>query len=210
MNNSVVIGGNVSLESVCDGQAGIVTQIESKIAPKHVIHLEFVDSSDTDINVYYDDSLIETMITAYDPVTYDSKTVVIAQLDGVTWYEPTPIPIGEQLIDFSAIKKGYIIDQSTGEESESTWSCCSDFTMIDPSMTFSYICYQWYGIAFYDNSRSFISFINAYQDTGITVVGDYAHGTLTPAKIPANASYVRINTNPTNPSDTQLSLIRTE
>ena len=56
-------------------------------ATQHVIHLEFTDSTDTDINVYYDDSLISTMITSYDPVTYSSKTVDSAALDNVIWYQ---------------------------------------------------------------------------------------------------------------------------
>ena len=59
-------------------------------ATQHTIHLEFTDSTDTDIEVDYDDSLIATMITAYTPVTYSSKTVTLAQLDGVTWYSYTP------------------------------------------------------------------------------------------------------------------------
>lgn len=55
-------------------------------ATQHVIHLEFTDSTDTDINVYYDNSLISTMITAYTPETYGQKTVDVAELDGVEWY----------------------------------------------------------------------------------------------------------------------------
>lgn len=55
-------------------------------ATQHVIHFEFTDSTDTDINVYYDDSLISTMITAYTPETYGQKTVDTASLDGVAWY----------------------------------------------------------------------------------------------------------------------------
>ena len=58
-------------------------------ATQHEIHLEFTDSTDTDINVYYDDSLIGTMITAYGPATwtYGNKTVDSAALDNVTWYQ---------------------------------------------------------------------------------------------------------------------------
>ena len=55
-------------------------------ATQHVIHLEFTDSTDADIDVYYDDSLISTMITSYDPVTYGQKTVDTAALDNVVWY----------------------------------------------------------------------------------------------------------------------------
>lgn len=55
-------------------------------ATQHEIHLEFTDSTDTDIDVYYDDPLISTMITSYDPVTYGQKTVDSAALDNVVWY----------------------------------------------------------------------------------------------------------------------------
>ena len=58
-------------------------------ATQHTIHLEFSDSTDTDIDVYYDDSLIGAMITGYEPSTwtYSNKTVVLAQLDNVPWYD---------------------------------------------------------------------------------------------------------------------------
>lgn len=63
-------------------------------ATHHTIHLEFSDSTDTDIDVYYDDSLIGTMITAYQPSTwtYSNKTVYVAELDNVEWYNVTPSP----------------------------------------------------------------------------------------------------------------------
>ena len=119
------------------------------------------------------------------------------------------IPLNTQLIDFTAVKNGYIVDGDTGEEIVSQWSSCSDFTLIDPTMTFSYIGYQWYDIVFYNTSKNYISSITMYQDTDVTITNDYAHGTLTPSKIPSTAKYVRINSYPTNPSSTQLSLIRT-
>lgn len=175
---------------------------------QHEIHLEFTDSTDTDIEVDYDDALIATMITAYEPVTYGGKTVTLAQLDGVTWYEPVPIPIGTQLIDFAAVVSGYIID-ADGSEVASQWSCCSDFTAIDPSMTFSYIGYQWYFIAFYNSQKTFISGFDMYQDPTATIMNDYAHGTLSPSNIPSTAAYVRISSYPNNASSSELSLIRT-
>lgn len=60
-------------------------------ATQHTIHLEFSDSTDTDIDVYYDNSLLGTMITAYQPSTwaYNNKTVVTATLDNNTWYDKT-------------------------------------------------------------------------------------------------------------------------
>ena len=64
-------------------------------ATQHTIHLEFSDSTDTDVSVYYDDSLIGTMITAYEPSTwtYNNKTVYVAELDGTEWYNATPSPV---------------------------------------------------------------------------------------------------------------------
>lgn len=122
---------------------------------------------------------------------------------------PTPdIPLNTQLIKYGDVVSGYIIDSSTGDEMVSQWSSCSDFTLIDPTMTFSYIGYQWYYLAFYDDSKSFISSIYMANDKD-SVENDYAHGTLNSTKIPSTAKYVRISSYPTNPSSTQLSLIRT-
>ena len=68
---------------------------------QHEIHLEFTDSTDTDIEVDYDNSLIGTMITAYSPTgdwTYNNKTVDSAALDNVTWYQK-PHETWETLFD---------------------------------------------------------------------------------------------------------------
>ena len=195
--------GYIVLPSTGGGGGGGATQ--------HTIHLEFSDSSDTDIDVYYDDSLIGTMITTYEPATwaYSSKTVTLAQLDNVTWYDKQSIPLNTELIDFTKVVTGYVADESTGEEVVSQWSCCSDYTLIDPSMTFSYVGYQWYAICFYTANKTFISAIDIYQDSGVTIVNDYGHGTLTPSKIPNTATYVRISSYPTQVTSTELSLIRT-
>lgn len=119
------------------------------------------------------------------------------------------IPLNTQLIDFTAVTSGFIVDGTTGQEVVSQWSSCSDYTLIDPTMTFDYIGYQWYDLVFYNASKAYISCITMYQDSGVTIVNDYAHGTLTPSKIPSTAKYVRIDSYPTNPTSTQLSLIRT-
>lgn len=174
----------------------------------HTIHLEFTDSTDTDIDVDYDDSYISTMITAYVPDMYGAKKVALAQLDGVTWYEYTPIPIGEELIDYTNVVGGYIIDGATGEEEASEWAFCSDFTPIDPMMLFSYIGYQWYDAAFYDKNKNFLSGFQQ-RDHAVTIDSqDYAHGVLTPADIPAGAAYIRLTSYPTSPTSANISLIR--
>lgn len=59
-------------------------------ATEHEIYLEFSDSTDATILVYYDDAFISTIITASAPATYGGKTVTLAQLDGVTWYQYDP------------------------------------------------------------------------------------------------------------------------
>lgn len=161
-------------------------------ATQHTIHLEFTDSTDTDIEVDYDDSLIAAMITAYNPVTYGGKTVALAQLDGVTWYEPTPVPIGVELIDYTATTKDKAID-SSGAAVVAEWLYCSDYTPIEPSMTFSYRNAQWYYIGFYDESKNAVGTIYPYTDgTPDPDDNNTSFGTLTPAKIPATAKYVRL------------------
>lgn len=68
-------------------------------ATKHTIHFDFSDETNTDIDVYYDDALLATMIQAYVPKTYGQKTVILAQLDGVTWYSFDPIERWETIFD---------------------------------------------------------------------------------------------------------------
>lgn len=179
----------------------------SPSATQHVIHLEFTDSTDTDINVYYDDSLISTMITAYTPETYGQKTVTLAQLDGVTWYEPTPIPLNTQLIDYSKCINDTAID-SDGEEIVQEWYWACDYTPVENGMTFSYKASLWNHIAFYDSSKTFISSIYVYNDG--TVDPDNQNtgvGTLSGNKMPVNAKYVRMCG--VGDSASYLSLIRT-
>ena len=214
--------GQLTLGTASGGGGGSVTQDQdgyivlpstggggSPSATQHTIYFEFSDSTDATINAWYESSFISDAITATTPTTYGQKTVTLAQLDGVTWYEPAPIPLNTQLIDYTKVVSGYIVDGGTGEETVSQWSSCSDFTQIDPSMTFSYVGYTWYDLVFYDASKDYISSIYMQGDAD-SVVNDYAHGTLTPAKIPSTAKYVRINTYPNGGiSSTELSLIRT-
>lgn len=50
-------------------------------AAKHIIRLVFTDETDTEIEVFYNDPLVGEMITAYEPSTYDGKTVALVELD---------------------------------------------------------------------------------------------------------------------------------
>ena len=175
---------------------------------QHTIHLEFSDSTNTDIPVYYTDSLISSMITAYTPTIYNSKTVTLAQLDNTTWYQPPAIAIGVQLIDYTKTTQDYAIN-SNGEVYAEQWYSVSDYTPIDPSMTFSYRGCYWFNMAFYTSSKTLISALSissdSTQDTNDNNVG---YGTLSGNKIPSNAAYIRITGGYTPDSD-NMSLIRT-
>ena len=180
----------------------------SPSATQHTIYFEFTDETDTTINAWYDSSFISDAITSTTPTTYGQKTVSLAQLDGVTWYEPAPIPVGVELIDFTKTTNDYAVN-SSGNLVAEQWYSVSDYTEIDPSMTFSYSGCYWFYIGFYDASKNTISALSMSSD-GTQRPNDtnYCDGTLTPAKIPSNAKYVRI-TSTYNPDSTILSLIRT-
>ena len=93
----IIPQGNISINS--NGSNIDVTNyatanvsVGSTLPTQHTINLAFSDNTDTDIDVYYSDSLIGTMITAYEPSswTYNNKTVYVAELDNVEWYDATP------------------------------------------------------------------------------------------------------------------------
>ena len=177
-------------------------------ATEHTVHLEFSDSTDTDIEVDYDDSLIGTMLTAYSPGTwmYNNKQVVEAQLDGVTWYEVQPIPIGVELVDYTACKSDTTIG-SSGEEFPMEWYYVSDFTAVDETMTFSYTAGIWTYMGFYDANKNTVSVIYVYNDgTPDPQDSNIAHGTLSGNKL-TGVSYVRISS--TGKDSAHMSLIRT-
>lgn len=69
---------------------GTVRFYENGGAPsqtQHTIYFEFSDGTDTTLTGYWDDSFISEAILATSPSTYGQKTVNLAQLDNVTWYE---------------------------------------------------------------------------------------------------------------------------
>ena len=178
-------------------------------ATQHVIHLEFEDQTDTDISVYYDDTLLGTMITAYKPMTYGGETVTLAQLDGVTWYEPANIPINTQLIDYTQCLSDSAIGYD-GNVTTQQWYYASDYTDVAYGMTFTFKCGWWTVVAFYDSSKTFIRSFTVW-DSGVatqdTQDSNLGNGTLTGSTIPSNAAYVRISS--TGPNSNYMSLIRT-
>lgn len=177
-------------------------------ATAHTIYFEFSDDTDTTLTGYWDSSFISDAIRATTPSAYGGKTVTLAELDGVAWYEPANIPIGVQLIDFSKVKEDYVIG-SDGSESAEQWYACSDYTPIASGMTFEYRGCRWFYAAYYDSSKTFIS--SFYIDNNKTSVSqdnsNVGIGVLSTG-IPANAAYIRI-TSVGYPDDSKLSLIRT-
>ena len=177
-------------------------------ATAHTIYFEFSDGTDTTLVGYWDSSFISDAILATTPSTYGQKTVTLAELDGVAWYEPGAIPIGVELIDFSKVKEDYVI-YPDGSESAEQWYACSDYTPIASGMTFSYRGCRWFYAAYYDSTKTFISSFyidnnktSVSQDNSNVGIGELSTG------IPANAAYIRISS-VGNPDDSMLSLIRT-
>lgn len=179
-------------------------------ATRHTLYFEFEDGTNQTVYAYYDDAFIGSAITATRPTTKDNKTVTLAQLDGVTWYsyDPTAIPLNTQLIDYNAVTNDYVVDSSGAVVAEQ-WYSVSDYTPIDPTMTFTYRGIRWFYLGFYDSNKNAISTISIQNDTTPDPNNENTGiGTLTPAKIPLNAKYVRISSTG-YPDSSDLSLIRT-
>lgn len=176
---------------------------------QHTILFEFTDETSSSISAYWDGTFISDAIRATIPTTYNNKTVTLAQLDGVTWYEPAAIPLNTQLIDFSKVQQGYIVNGDDGSAYAYEYGVICDYTQIDPSMTFSYVGYRWWNLAYYDASKVFIESVYMDSDADSKDEYDSAHGTLTPSKIPSNAVYVRISAMINYDYYDGLSLIRT-
>lgn len=183
-----------------------ITNSTRLTATKHEIYLEFTDSTDITIPVHYDDPLIGTMITAYTPKTYSDKTVSVAELDGVAWYEYSPIPIGTELIDYTLITNNMAIN-SQGEVIPTEWYYTSDYTEVDPEMTFSYVASLWHYIAIFDENKNILRTIYVYTDGTVDPSdSNIGHGTLSGSKL-TGARYVRICS--TYNSLPGMSLVRT-
>ena len=74
-------GNNIDVTNYATASVNV-----GSLPTQHMVHLEFTDSTDTDMSAYYSNSLIGTMITTYTPTTYNNKTVDTAELDEVEWY----------------------------------------------------------------------------------------------------------------------------
>lgn len=188
--------------------AGMASGGGTPSAAAHTIYFEFSDNTNTTITGYWDDAFISNSIRATTPTTYNNKTVTLAQLDGTTWYEPSQIPLNTQLINYNTLTNSKSID-ATGNLEDNEWYSVSDYTEIDPTMTFAYRCNLWFYIGFYDSSKSAISAMPVYGNATPDAENDQVGvGTLNPSNIPATAKYVRL-TSASHPDSTDLSLIRT-
>ena len=199
-------GGGIVINDVSN-TTGTTAQITNVTTTQHTIHLEFTDNTETDIYVYYDDTMLGTMITSYTPTTYGNKTVSLAQLDGVTWYEPSVIPIGVQLIDYTECEYNKSINQS-GAEITQEWYYLSDFTPVETTMSFSYRAGYWTYIGFYNESKTALATMTVYnyatQDPNDSNTG---YGNITGSNLPAGTKYIRISG--TSDDSNHMSLIRT-
>lgn len=233
LSDANLIAGNIKsgvtvfgITGSYEGSSGGITQDEngyivlssagssgssSPSATQHTIHFNFTDSTSTDISVYYNDSIIGTLLTSTIPSSYGQKTISSAALDNVTWYDTTTIPLNTELIDFTKVTNDYIIDYTTGEAVAEQWYSVSDYTPINSEMTFSYTGCRWQYLGFYDSSKAFISSIYMYNDTTESQNNsNIGNGTLSGNEIPSNAAYIRITSvYMSSADDSALSLIRT-
>lgn len=178
-------------------------------ATSHTIYFEFSDETSATITAYYDSSFISDAIRATTPTTYGGKTVTLAQLDGVTWYEVSSgIPLNTELVDYNAVRSGYVVGNSGAIEAGESWECVTDYLPIDSSMTFTFKMNDWYAFGLYDANKNVVQVFGAHDVADNTGDG-VATGTLNSSIIPSAAKYVVLVGNPYNLSPNTLSLIRT-
>lgn len=82
---------NISANGTYDvtNYANAVVSVSSGGTPSataHTIFFEFADGTSATITSYWDSTFINDAITSTTPITYDSKVVNSASLDGVEWY----------------------------------------------------------------------------------------------------------------------------
>ena len=143
-------------------------------------------------------------VTVTDEANTTGTTCVITSGGSPT---PSGIPLNTELIDFTKLTEDYAIN-SSGEAVATQWYCASDYTAVDPSMTFSYTGCRWYYIGVYDSSKEVLRTIYIYNDGTVDPDNtNLANGTLSGSEL-IGASYVRI-TGVAVQSQYRLSLIRT-
>ena len=200
-------GGTIVMSDVANATGTTLSVTADSQTTAHSIYFEFTDSTNTTIPVFYNDSLLGTIITAYTPTTYNNKTVSLAQLDGVTWYEYNPVPIGVELVNYNTLSSNTSIN-SQGAAETTEWYYATDYIAIEDDMSFTYTASWWHYIGFYDESKTALGTVYVYSD-GTVDPDDQntGHGTLNSSKIPTGSKYVRLCGTWYN--DEAISLIRT-
>lgn len=175
-------------------------------ATSHTLYFEFSDSTTETITGYWNSTFISDLIKATTPTTYGQKTITLAQFDGVTWYELVNIPFNTQLIDYNDVLTAYTVSANGSITSSDQWNCVTDYTAIDPTMTFTFACSQYANIGFYDKNKNAIRTVVA-NDIKDSAEDYFAFGTLDSSIIPVGTAYVVMQGNSYHIED--LSLIRT-
>lgn len=141
-------------------------------------------------------------------VTQDENGYIILPSTGGNTI-PT-IPLNTQLVDFTKVVNGYVINDISGEPQAEEWGCCTDYIEIDSSMSFTYRANYWWAYAFYTSSKEWIRSIrvqlDSTQDSNNNNMGD---GTISGSKIPSMARYIRITAAYNADDSDDVSLIRT-
>ena len=211
---TVNVQGGASMTEVANtyGTELVITSAPGSApsATRHTLYFEYTDSTNDTVYAYYDDPLIGPAITATTPTTHNNKTVTLAQLDGVTWYSYSPssgIPLNTELIDSTAVVANTAID-SNGDAIEMEWYYTSDYTAVEPGMTFSYLCAKWFSIGVYDSSHNVLNVISAQSDgTPDAENENLVSGTLSGSELPSGTAYVRLTS--FERTSEWMSLIRT-
>ena len=208
-NKGVTVPTGSTSDDLADLIGAIQTGGGTPSATQHTIYFEFSDETDATITAYYDSTFISDAIKATTPTTYGGKTVTLAQLDGVTWYEVSgDIPLNTELVDYSAVRAGYVVGDSGAIEAGESWECVTDYIPIDSSMTFTFKMLDWYLLGLYDANKNVVQVYGSH-DIADSTGNDTATGTLNSSRIPSTAKYVVLTGNPYNLSSNTLSLIRT-
>ena len=153
---------------------------------------------------FYEDSGGGGSVTITDEANATGITCVITSSA-----EPTPssdIPLNTQLIDYTKVFNNTAID-SDGNAISQEWYYASDYTEVDPSMTFSYTAAYWFYVGVYDENKNVLRTLYGYTD-GTQRQDDFncCDGTLSGNEL-LGAKYVRLCSN--HQSSPYMSLIRT-
>jgi hypothetical protein len=163
---------------------------------QHTLYFEFSDETNTTITAYWNDSFISDAITATTPTTHSGKTVTLARLDNVTWYEvvDVDIPLNTELFNSDELINGAYLDVNGDEQSGEWYLGISGYMPVHPDAVFTatgvrvtteskYVYH-----AFYDANKTFISTLR----TTVSSEDSSETKTFDSSNIPSNARYVRL------------------